>query len=79
MQQKGRGSFGKSAELDRVTGKMPESVAFERAGAYTPFSEGALSESHQPPHREIPSAYNVENPFSDNENASITPHEEFGF
>ena len=65
--------MAKSAALDRVTGKMPESVAFERAGAYTPFSEGALSESHQPPHREIPSAYNVENPFSDNENASITP------
>ena len=31
-------------------------------------------------HREIPSAYNVENPFTDNENGSITPpHEEFGF
>lgn len=73
MQQKGRGRLAKSAALDRVTGKMPESVAFERAGAYTPFSEGALSESHQPPHREIPLAYNVENPFSDNENASITP------
>lgn len=73
MQQKGRGRLAKSAALDRVTGKMPESVAFERAGAYTPFSEGALSESHQPPHREIPSAYNVENPFSDNENASIIP------
>ena len=47
MQQKGRGRLEKSAALDRVTGKMPESVAFERAGAYTPFSEGALSESHQ--------------------------------
>ena len=34
MQQKGRGRLAKSAALDRVTGKMPESVAFER-GAQT--------------------------------------------
>jgi len=30
MQQKGRGRLAKSAALDRVTGKMPESVAFEQ-------------------------------------------------
>lgn len=80
MQQKSCVSFGKNAALVLRTEKRSVIVASERAGAYRLFSEGVLSESHQPRTGKSTRLIMSKTPFPDSENGSITPpHEEFGF
>lgn len=80
MQQKSCVSFGKNAALVLRTEK---DVGKRRLRTSRRIQAVFGRRSFRKPstlHREIPSAYNVENPFPDNENGSITPpHEEFGF
>lgn len=80
MQQKGCVSFGKKRRISSENGKDVGNRRLRTSRRIQAVFGRRSFRKPSTPHREVPSAYNVENPFPDNENGSITPpHEEFEF
>lgn len=80
MQQKGCVSFGKKRRISSENGKRGRKSSPPNDPAHTRRFRKAFFPKAINPAPEKPSVYNVENPFLDNENGSITPSlEEFGF